>query len=449
MSDFRDATDLAYSIKTGETSAVAETNAALQRIEVSDGTLGAFVLPMAERAQKVARARDAALEAGLEPEPLHGVPVAIKDLFDLVGFRTGSGSRAFPGHVASATATCIARLEAAGAVIIGKTHMVEFAFGGWGTNPVLGAPRNPHDTEHHRVAGGSSSGSAVAVAAGMVPIAIGTDTGGSIRVPAALCGIVGYKPSPGRIDRTGVRLLSRSHDTVGPMCRTIRDAALCADIMAGSGSLTKAIRVPCNVAHIAVIDDPALDMLNTEIRTVFDNAIADFCKLGFKVSRLRLPIPMEEMSAKSGSIMSAESYAELRDIVENPDCRIAPEIVNRILRGKQISSADYLDLLKDKHRMTVVFEDQFYGFDALIAPATPFAAPRLEEIDEGQTPLSTFGRFVNMLDMCAISIPIGLTARSLPIGLQIAAPKGHDASVLRVAAAIEVLRGGLTIIPES
>ena len=139
----------------------------------------------------------------------------------------------------------------------------------------------------------------------------------------------------------------------------------------------------------------------------------------------------------------------LRDIVEDPDSRISPEIVDRILRGKQISSADYLDLLKDKHRMMGVFEDQFYGFDALIAPATPFAAPRLEEVDEGQTPLSTFGRFVNMLDMCAISIPIGLTARSLPIGLQIAAPKGHDASVLRVAVAIEVLRGGLTIIPES
>ena len=447
MSNFQDATALAQAIPKGETSAVAVTTAALQRMEECDGTLGAFVLPTAGRALKVAHARDVALDAGLAPGPLHGVPVAIKDLFDLAGFRTGAGSRAFPDHVAATTATCVARLEAAGAVIIGKTHMVEFAFGGWGTNPVLGAPRNPHDTACHRVAGGSSSGSAVAVSAGMVPLAIGSDTGGSIRVPAAFCGIVGYKTSTGRIDRSGMRFLSRSHDTVGPMCRTIRDAALCADIMAGSGSLVDALKTPAKVAHIAVLEDPALEMLDPEIRTAFDAALADFRRLGFKISKLRLPIPMEEMSTKAGLIMSAESYTELRGIVEAPDCQVAPEIVQRILRGNAISSADYLDLLQEKRRMTCAFEDQFRGFDALIAPATPFAPPRLDEVDERQTPLSTFGRFVNMLDMCAVSIPVGLTAGSLPIGLQIAAPNGQDAQILRIAAAMETLRGDLIFPP--
>ena len=452
MMDFRDSSEIAAAIADGSTTAVAETKRALDRIEAEDTALGAFVLHMPDRALKVAKVRDAALEAGLELGPLHGVPIAIKDLFDLKGYRTGSGSLAFPDHIAADTARSVSRLEAAGAVIVGKTHMVEFAFGGWGTNPVLGTPRNPHDPDAHRVTGGSSSGSGAAVAAGFVPLAIGSDTGGSVRTPAALCGVVGYKTSPGLIDRTGIRYLSRSHDTIGPLCRSVRDAAVAVDVMSGlSGcnSLAKSLETEMACAHVAVIDDPAIETVEPPVREVFDSVLRDFEALGFKISRFRMPMAMEAIATKAGLIMSAESYAELRDIMEAPDCGVASEIVERVRRGQNIGSADYIDLLAKKKQLIREFNERFRGFDALVAPTAPFAAPRLHDVDETRTPLSTFGRFVNMLDMCAISIPAGRTAEGLPIGVQIAAASGYDARVLRLARVLEIYRGGFKMPPRA
>ena len=230
---FKSLTELSRMLDAGETTSVAIVEACLANIDAQDEKLHAFIEVYREDAMRMAEAADLERKAGFVRGPLHGLPIAIKDLFHIKGRQTTAGSKSWLGRISTETAVCVQRLLDAGMIPLGKTHMVEFAYGTWGTNKPMGTPWNPWDMKVHRVAGGSSSGSAVAVAAGMAPAALGTDTGGSVRIPAALCGLVGLKPTYGRIPLDGVVPLSKSLDSVGPITRTVEDAALLVAVMAG------------------------------------------------------------------------------------------------------------------------------------------------------------------------------------------------------------------------
>lgn len=451
-----DATETAAHIREGRLTSLEAVGQALARIRARDPILHAFVLVLEERAVALARARDMELTAGVVRGPLHGVPVAVKDLFDIAGYRTGAGSRSLPEHKAEISATAVRKLEEAGAVIVGKTHTVELAFGGWGTNPVLGAPRNPFDlARYHRAPGGSSSGSAVAVASGMVPLALGTDTGGSIRIPAAFCGLFGHKPSPGLIGRGGTRYLSPSHDTIGPLARSVRDIETALEVLAGSDERDPAIPVHLANPHvreagrlrIATVEDDAISMLSAEVRSRFEHILGPIEATCGKVEAIRLPAPMAEMCERAGRLMSAESYASLRDISENPEMDMAPEIRRRINLGREISAADLIGFHDLKKRWKRAFLEAFSAFDLLVLPGAAILPPVLEDIDQSNMVLSIFGRFVNMLDLCATSAPLGLSAVGLPIGVQIVARPGEDSLSLRLAADLENRRLACFVAP--
>lgn len=428
--------------KLGDSEPTAELlERTLDTIKNRDLELGAFQLVTKDRARLLAQALDRQTAAGLEPGPLHGVPIAVKDLFDLRDYRTGAGSTAFQNHRADKTAECIRRIEAAGGIVVGKTAMVEFAFGGWGTNPVQGTPVNPHDANVHRIPGGSSSGSAVAVASGMVPLAIGTDTGGSVRIPASLCGIVGHKSSMGLIPRSGMRFLARSHDTIGGLGRSVREVATLTDAMAGTQKFRDCAARPLQRGSFAVLDDPAMGLLEPEVERCFWTFVDAAAESGFSVTAVRLPEQLEQLSELAGRLMSAESYVELSGLSAADWEYVTPDVRERILRGKEIPGYEYIGLLRHKERLVAKARDLLREFDGLLVPSTPIVAIPLSKVDERQTPLSTFGRFANMLNLCALSVPIGRSAAGLPIGLQVAAPSGRDDVLFQLGARFEALSG--------
>ncbi len=450
-----DAIGIGERIREGQMTSLDAVRQSLAAIDRLDGKLHAFVLRLDGRALAIAAERDAERAAGHLRGPLHGVPVAVKDLFDIAGERTGAGSRAFPDHRAEASATAVRRLEAAGAVIVGKTHTVEFAFGGWGTNPVLGAPWNPHDLRVHRAPGGSSSGSAVAVAAGMVPLALGTDTGGSVRIPAAFCGLFAHKSSPGLIGRGGLRYLSPSHDSIGAFATSMRDVQAAIAFLAGPdpedpASLAGPALLPGETGaplRLATLDDPALDLMDAEVADRFGSALATLSRRHGPVPRLRLPGTLATMCEKAGRLMSAESYRSLSDITENPATDVAPEIRARINLGREISEADVADLHRLKAAWKAEFAERFAPFDVLVMPGAAILPPPIAEIDQANMILSIFGRFVNMLDLCAASVPVGLSRQGLPIGLQLIGRSGDDGRVLALAE--DIARSGLATFPRA
>lgn len=430
----------------------------IDRIDRFDGKLHAFVSVFGEQSLQQARECDAARASGKNVGALYGIPIAIKDIFDISGHLTAAGSDALTDRLPSISANAVQRLEAAGMIVLGKTHMVEFAFGGWGTNPVKGTPWNPWDMKTHRVPGGSSSGSAVAVAAGLAPAALGTDTGGSVRTPACWCGTVGLKTSLGLIGRTGVVPLCPTHDTIGLLTRSVRDAALLLDVLAGldSDDLTTvdAPRIfPLdNLDHgvgglrIGVLGGADLASVDPEVRDLFDCAVRDIGKLDARLEEIRLPLSVEQYVFDGGDIMSAESYAHLGEYVDAEDSVVDPVIRDRIIRGREISASRYIRLLEARRIAQAELNAMLDGLDAFLVPSCPQAAIPVDRVDENEAP-NVFGRFVNFLDLAALSVPIGLTGAGLPAGLQIVTRRFDDALALRVGHALEHARGGLVKHP--
>jgi aspartyl-tRNA(Asn)/glutamyl-tRNA(Gln) amidotransferase subunit A len=348
----------------------------------------------------------------------------------------------------------VERLEAAGMVVLGRTHMVEFAYGGWGTNPMCGAPRNPWDDRTHRVAGGSSSGSAVAVAAGLAPAALGTDTGGSIRTPAAWCGIVGLKTSVGLIGRGGVVPLAPTHDSVGPMTRSVRDAALLLHILAGydprdpttltapTVDVMRSIEGGAAGLQIGVLAERELFGVDPLIRKLYAQALAELSALGARLKEMRLPLPVEDYLTQGGDIMSVESYALLGTYVERHRDKVDPIIAGRILRGAGIAAADYYRVLEARRAAQAALADTMQALDAFVLPGSHLLPVPLEAVDESRPP-NLFGRVVNYLDLASLCIPIGITESGLPAGLQIVVRKFDDAKALQIGRAFERQRDGL------
>jgi aspartyl-tRNA(Asn)/glutamyl-tRNA(Gln) amidotransferase subunit A len=424
----------------------------LQRIAALDSKLHSFVEVFADDALAAADNADRERVAGHAHGALHGLPIAIKDLVHIRGRTTTAGSKSRPHGVAQETATAAERLMAVGMIPLGKTHLVEFAFGGWGRNAPMGAPWNPWDAKMRRVAGGSSSGSAVAVAAGFAPAALGSDTGGSIRIPAALCGLTGFKPTYGVVSLAGVYPLATTLDSLGPITHTVYDAALLCAVMAGLDPRDPAtLAAPAIDFAGALALEPELRGLRitalpveqftwpaqADVLAARTEAIAVFRSLGATVEEAPAPFDFEDVMVRNGRLIAAEAYALHRAYIEDESLEIDPWVRKRVLGGKALSAADYIDEIAARRLFGSAFVDWMRGRDALLTPTLPITATPLSEVDEATTPLATFTRAANYLGACAVSLPAGFSAAGLPIGMQLIGAPFADATLVHLGRAFQ------------
>ncbi len=447
-------TELAALLAEDRTSSREIVEACLARIDTLDGRLHAFVDVYRSDALARADAADRERRAGAARGPLSGLPIALKDLLHFAGRQTTAGSRSWLGRISDHTATAVTRLVAAGMIPLGKTHMVEFAFGGWGRNQPMGAPWNPWDMRTHRVAGGSSSGSAVAVAGGLAPAAIGSDTGGSIRIPAALCGLTGLKPTYGLVSLYGAVPLSTTLDSVGPLAHTVEDAAWLTAAMAGPDPRdTATLHVPridfegalAGVADIRRMRITALAAgqfpanVIPDAERAFHEAIATLRDLGAIVDEERMPFDFDDMMARNGRIIAAEAYAIHRAYIEDERLDIDPWVKRRVLGGKSIGAADYIDEIRQQRGAVASFAGWMRDRDALLTPTLPITATPIAEVDESTTPLAIWTRAANYLGACALSLPAGFSSEGLPIGVQLVGAPFADANLVRIGRAFQAV----------
>jgi aspartyl-tRNA(Asn)/glutamyl-tRNA(Gln) amidotransferase subunit A len=445
-------TGLAQRIAEGELSSREIVTACYDNIAARDGKLHAFVDLWREHALAQADALDRERRAGRTRGPLHGLPIALKDLLHVAGRQTTAGSNSWLGRISDHTATAVSRLVAAGMVPLGKTHMVEFAFGGWGRNQPMGAPWNPWDLGTHRVAGGSSSGSAVAVAAGLAPAAIGSDTGGSIRIPSALCGLTGLKPTYGLVSLYGAVPLSATLDSIGPLARSVNDAALLVAAMAGPdpqdpatmkapavdfGEAAAMARKLEGVRISALTPDRFPAYTLPDIVRATTDAIDVLRDLGATVTLEEVPLDLDKIAEANGRIIAAEAWALHRAYIEDEALDIDPWVRRRIIAGKAITDDQYRDVLANRQLAISAFADWMRGRDALLTPTLPITATPLAEVDEATAPLAHFTRVANYLGACALSLPAGLSAAGLPVGVQLLGAAFTDAALVRIGRAFQ------------
>jgi aspartyl-tRNA(Asn)/glutamyl-tRNA(Gln) amidotransferase subunit A len=449
--------DLAAALRTGELTPVRLAELFLARMEALDRRVHAFIAVTADRALAEAHVAEAQLGAGLDLGPLHGIPYAVKDLFDVKGLATTAGTRLLADNVAKRDSTTVRKLATAGMTLLGKTHSVQFAFGGLGINHDQGTPHNPWSSTP-MAPGGSSSGSAVAVGAGLTPVALGSDTGGSVRVPAALCGTVGLKTTVGRISRAGVYPLSWTFDSVGPLTRYVEDAAMVYQALRGMD--------PCDDTTVAAPDDDDVlvtlksgvkglriafcetvffDDVDAEIERAVREAGAVLRGLGAQVDSTALPEVTEIMSEKRRSQMiAAEALATNGRLIDEHFDSLDPVVAHRMRTGRDLSATDYFVALRQCRALQERVKRTLADVDALLVPATLIPARPIEEIDASpQTYSDTGFRYSrntsigNVLGLCAVVLPCGFTRSGLPIGLMIYAKPFAEAMALRVAWAYE------------
>lgn len=429
----RNSTSIEFEPRESET-ASARVATCLARIADQNEHLHAVSHLLAEHAWARATELDR-LAATQEPRgALHGLPVLVKELVDIEGIPTRFGSLAYGTTPARETAPALRRLEDAGAILLGTTHMVEFAIGSWGTNHARGTPWNPVDARVHRVPGGSSSGSAVAVAAGLAPVAIGSDTGGSIRIPASLCGVVGFKPTYGLIPTDGVAPLGPTFDTLGPITHCVSDARRLTEVMAGVSLAHPAVAI--DDLRIAIVTEAALAQIAEEVAAAYTAALSGMRALGARVEEIALPLPFVEFQSLNGDIVAFEAYRHLSQLAEDPSSPLDPFVRKRVLAGRDVDPEHYQAQLRRLHDARLSFAPMFSGFDLLVLPGTPICALPLSEVDERQIPMSRYTRVANCLDLCAITLPLSRPAGALPIGLQLCAAAHSDARLLAIADAI-------------
>lgn len=437
--------ELAPLIRRGELSPLELTEFYLERVERYDPALNAYLAVTAERARAQARAAEAQIAAGTYLGPLHGIPLAFKDLVDVAGLPTTGGSTLLRDHIAAADATVARRLFAAGVVLLGKTQLVEFAFGGTGVNHHYGTPVNPWDAETHRLPGGSSSGSGVAVAAGLAPAALGSDTGGSVRIPASFCGLTGLKPTFGLLPNTGVLPLDPTLDSIGPLCRTAGDCALLFQAMADP-ALCMVDHLEGEVAGLRLCfpHEYFWDDVDVEVETAVRAAASVFADLGVYADEISLDVLDELAQWRSGpSTTAVEAYLYHRRNLEAHFDQFDPIVSARILDGREVLAADFLEQLRVRDELRCKARMALENVDFLVTPTTPFVAPALDEVDRDDVYFSINGLClrntiaVNLLGLCAISLPCGFTGDGLPIGLQLIGHPRDEARLLRLAHAFE------------
>jgi aspartyl-tRNA(Asn)/glutamyl-tRNA(Gln) amidotransferase subunit A len=440
---------LAAEIAARRLSPVDIVEALLDRIARHNEKLHAYIAVYADDARLAAEAADKAIRSGHAVGPLHGVPIALKDLIDLEGRVTTGGTMVWRERRSPATATLARRLIAQGMIVLGKTHTVEFAMGGWGTNQHLGTPWNPWDLAAHRTPGGSSSGSGVSVASGMAPWAIGTDTGGSVRLPASWCGLAGLKTTIGRVSTYGILPLAPSLDTPGPMARCVEDAALLFSVMQGDDPhdpRTLPAPPPADVMtglkrgvrglRLARMPATEREGCALEVLAAYDAALDQLARLGAEIVDVALPCRFEDATTATGRIIGSEAYQLVGELVDNPALPIDDAVRPRIQLGRGISAHDYLGALAERDALKRRFLAALDGVDALLTPTTQTAAVRVESVDQTTTP-AHFTRLVNLLELCALAVPDGFTAIGLPLSLQIVCRPYDEATALRIGWAYE------------
>jgi aspartyl-tRNA(Asn)/glutamyl-tRNA(Gln) amidotransferase subunit A len=442
-------------IRLGEYSPVDLTQSVLERIDTVDNQLNAYITVLKDRAMRSAESAERAINSGKYKGPLHGVPIALKDIFATKDIRTTCGSKILVEHFPDYDATVVERLEGAGAILLGKLNMLEFATGDI-INPTFGATRNPWDLE--RTTGGSSSGSAAAVAASLCFGALGTDTGGSIRIPSSLCGIVGLKPTYGRVSRYGVTPLSWSLDHVGPMTKSVSDAAIMLQVISGGDpkdttaaelpvpNYLKALTGDIQDLKVGVPRQHFLTPMYDEVRKSFDKAIRKLEGLGANINDVEYNY-VQRTIPLYGIITSCEaaSYHEryfTRHSLEY-DQRV---VFNRILPGRFIPAVHYLKAQRYRNILIKEIDKLFKLVDVIITPTTPITAFKIREDQvkigsekmSAREALSRFTRLFNLVGLPSITVPCGFTSSGLPIGLQIASRRFDEATSMRVAHTYEI-----------
>ncbi len=463
--------DARAGLAAGQFTSVDLTQAFLQRIERVDGSLHAFLRTTPTTALTAAAEADRARADG-DGRPLLGVPLAIKDVLMTKGIETTAGSRILEGFVPPYSATAVEKLEAAGAILLGKTNTDEFAMGSSTENSGYGPTRNPWDLE--RVPGGSSGGSAAAVAADEAPAALGTDTGGSVRQPAALCGVVGLKPSYGRVSRYGLIAYGSSLDQIGPITKTVADAALLLEVMAGADqrdSTTMPVDVPSFSAalnrdiaglRVGIPHEYFVEGIQAEVEEAVRSAIEQLASLGAEIVPIHLPntelalpvyylVVTAEASANLARFdgirfgLSVDGETIFDHFRQTRGAGFGPEVKRRIMLGTYALSAGYYDAyyLKAQQVRTLIkqdFDSAFAEVDVIVSPTSPTTAFRIgEKVDDPLAMILTdiFTTSANLAGLCGISIPCGFDAGGLPIGLQLLGPSLGEEKILQTAYAYE------------
>ncbi|MHB8216439.1 MAG: amidase [Candidatus Sulfotelmatobacter sp.] len=440
--------ELAPRLRRKEISPVELTRDCLDRIEKLNPALNAFITVTAQSALAEAQAAENEIARGAWRGPLHGIPVALKDLIDTAGTRTTAGSALFERRVPSEDAEVVRRLRRAGAVVLGKNNLHEFAYGGSSLVSFFGDVHNPRNVGH--IAGGSSGGSAAAVAAGLCYAAIGTDTAGSIREPAALCGCVGIKPTYGRVSARGVIPLSWSLDHVGPLTANVGDAAIVLQAIAGYDALdlgsvdvavadyVSALREGAKKLRVGIPRKYFYDDLDDEVRTAVERAITVIGTLVEDVREIEIEVSPDR------TVQAAESFAyHAENVAQRPEL-YQPETLRRIRSGERISAAEYIQRRRELDGERRRSRNIFAEVDLLVTATTPIAAPAIAELKKdpaalrpAELTLLRNTRPFNVWGLPAISVPCGFAKSGLPIGLQIAGPHWREDLVLRLAFAFE------------
>ena len=445
--------EAASALRARKISSTELTRESLKRIARLQPRLCAFITVTAEGALEAARRADQELAHGLDRGPLHGIPAAVKDVYATRGVRTTCGSKIFADYIPDFDAAVVERLAAAGAVLLGKTNMHELAYGITSTNPHYGAVRNPWNTEC--VPGGSSGGSAAAVAAGMVFMAMGSDTGGSIRIPAAWCGTVGLKPTFGRVSRYGVLPLDFSLDHMGPLTGSVRDAALVLNVLAGfdprdETSSRREVedylppeRPDLHGLRLGLPENFYFERLTKAAAESVRRAAGEAERLGAQIVPVRVP-DIAAMNNVSRIILLAEAAAVMEPYMHRHE-DLGPDVRLLLNQGRLLSATDYIQAQRLRRVMRDEFGAVWRQADCLLTPTTPIAAPRIGQnsiqtdgvSEDVRLAATRFVRAINMLGWPALSLPCGFDSEGLPLGLQIIGPPFKEARILRVAAALE------------
>ena len=446
--------ELSRLIGSKEVSPVEVIDAHLARIDATEPALNSFITLLPEHARAAARRAESQIQSGDYRGPLHGIPVGLKDLFNTAGVRTTSGSRLFDTYIPPQDCTVAARFQQAGAILLGKLNMHQFAYGPTGENFDYGHMHNPWNPE--MITGGSSGGSGSAAAAGQCTITMGSDTGGSVRIPAALCGIVGLKPTYGLVSRAGLTPLSWCLDHPGPMVRTVADAALTMQVIAGYDAQDPAsaeVAIPDYTAaltgsvqgiRIGVPREYFDAPLDGEVAEAVRAAIVLLEQLGATVSEVSLPM-FPDSQAISGTILMAEAAAYHRELLAKDGDKLDPAVRLRLEAGLFVSAADYLKAQQARAKFNREMAGLFREVDLLAGPAEPITAPPIlaTEVDiDGQrfgatAALTQYTRPYNISGAPAISLPCGFSESGMPIGLQLAGKPFAETTVLQAAYAYE------------
>ncbi|WP_211450709.1 amidase [Collimonas antrihumi] len=436
---------LSEALRQNNVSSLALTEAALERaLSPSGEGSRVFTEVYATAARAAAQASDLLRASGQVRSPIDGVPISVKDLFDVAGSTTRAGSVALRDAApASVSALVVQRLVAAGAVIVGRTNMTEFAYSGLGINPHYGTPRNPWDRANGRIPGGSSSGAAVSVSDAMAVAAIGSDTGGSVRIPAALCGLTGFKPTARRVSLQGALPLSTQLDSIGPIANSVACCATLDAILAGEPVL-ELTPYSLRGLRLALPTTLVLDGIDSHVAAAFANARRRLQAAGALVEEIEIPefAALAAINSKGG-FTGAEAYAWHRTLIAERATAYDPRVISRILRGKDISAADLIDLFATRKQWIAAVECSISGYDALLMPTVPVVAPTIASLEASDDAYFAANGLIlrnpsviNFLDGCALSLPCQ-AAGEAPVGLMLAGAGGNDRKILEIGLAVE------------